>query len=184
MHILISALHRPAKPTGVCRHAVNLAQCLADTDITQITLVIGSWQQDYFKTSFPLFSKKVKIISVDIKNSSTSRNLWFLFGLPKLAKQLQADLVHLSFPLPFIRTLFHCPVVVTIHDLYAYEYPENFGFPNVIFNQLFFHQCINNSDGLSCVSKCTIESLKKYFAGIEKKKEITVIYNYVDFKNV
>ena len=45
MHILIAALHRPTKPTGVCRHAVNLAQCLADTDeVDKVTLVIGAWQ--------------------------------------------------------------------------------------------------------------------------------------------
>ena len=29
MHVLIAALHRPVKPTGVCRHAANLARCLA-----------------------------------------------------------------------------------------------------------------------------------------------------------
>jgi glycosyltransferase involved in cell wall biosynthesis len=185
MHILISALHRPSKPTGVCRHAVNLAQCLADTDqVTKVTLVVGAWQKDYFEKSFTLDSKKIKLFSVDIKNNSVSRNIWFLFNLPKLAKQLHCDIVHLSFPLPFVRALFPCPVVSTIHDLYPYECPENFGYPNVIFNQLFLKQCINNSDGLSCVSKRTLEYLKNYFPGIEQRKKTTVVYNYVDFSHL
>ncbi len=185
MHILISALHRPSKPTGVCRHAVNLAQCLADTDqVTKVTLVVGAWQKDYFEKSFTLDPKKIKLFSVDIKNNSVSRNIWFLFNLPKLAKQLHCDIVHLSFPLPFVRALFPCPVVSTIHDLYPYECPENFGYPNVIFNQLFLKQCINNSDGLSCVSKRTLEYLKNYFPGIEQRKKTTVVYNYVDFSHL
>jgi glycosyltransferase involved in cell wall biosynthesis len=183
MHIVIAALHRPTKPTGVCRHAANLAQCLADNNqVTKVTLVVGAWQKDYFETSFTL-SAKIKVLSVDTKNSSVSRNIWFLFGLPKLAKELHADIVHLSFPLPFFRSLFPCPVVATIHDLYPYECPENFGFPNVIFNQLFLRQCINNSDGLSCVSKRTLEDLKNYFKSIQPGKT-TVVYNYVDFSNV
>jgi len=186
MHILIAALHRPTKPTGVCRHAANLAKCLADNDkISQITLVLGVWQKDYFEKAFSLYSEKIKLVSVDIKNSSIGRNIWFLFGLPKLAKQINCDRVHLSFPLPFIRSLFPCPVVATIHDLYPYEYPENFGYPNVIFNQLFLQQCINNSDGLTCVSKQTLECLNYYFPYIKNsKKNPSVVYNYVDFSNV
>ncbi|MBW4560967.1 MAG: glycosyltransferase family 4 protein [Mojavia pulchra JT2-VF2] len=185
MHILIAALHRPTKPTGVCRHAANLARCLADTDkISKVTLVIGSWQKDYFESSFSLKSDKIAWVNVDIENRSVTRNIWFLSGLPKLAKQLHADLVHLAFPLPFFRQLLPCPVVATIHDLYPYEYPKNFGYPNVIFNQLFLRQCVNNSDGLSCVSKYTLERLKNYFPHIEQRKKTAVVYNYVDFSQV
>ncbi len=186
MHILICALHRPSQPTGVCRHAANLAQCLAQKDqVTKVSLVIGEWQKSYFEKSFNISLSKIDLITVDIKNSSSSRNIWFLFGLPKLAKSINATIVHLSFPLPFIRSLFPCLVVATIHDLYPYEYPENFGYPNVIFNQLFLRQCINNSDGLTCVSKITLEWLKYYFPYLINSKRVTnVIYNYVDFSHV
>ena len=101
MHILVAALHRPSKPTGVCRHAANLAQCLAETDeVTKVTLIVGEWQKSYFEETFKLFSSKINLISVSINNSSLSRNRWFLFGLPKLADRLQPDIIHLSFPLP------------------------------------------------------------------------------------
>lgn len=185
MHILIAALHRPSKPTGVCRHAVNLAQCLADIDkVSQVTLIIGTWQKQYFEALFNFNSPKIKLVSINIKNSSISRNNWFLFGLPKVAKYLHPDIIHLSFPLPFIRSLFSCPVMTTVHDLYPYECPENFGFPQVLFNRFFLKQCITNSDGFSCVSQITQEKLNYYFPNIKKSKKFQVNYNYVDFSQI
>lgn len=185
MHVLIPALHRPTKPTGVCRHAVNLAQCLAEaTNVSQVTLLIGEWQKDYFENSFDLVSSKIEIAVINISNTSLSRNLWFLFGLPKVALQLKPDIVHMSFPFPFVQKWFRVPIVSTIHDLYPYEYPKNFGYPQVWFNQLFLKQCIRQSHGLTCVSKCTLESLKYYFPQVENNRSATVIYNVVDFESI
>ncbi|MEL6927200.1 MAG: glycosyltransferase family 1 protein [Cyanobacteria bacterium J06600_6] len=182
MHVFIAALHRPIKPTGVCRHAANLARCLAEKpEVTKISLVIGSWQENYFQTVFALEFDKIDLIVVKIKNSSIVRNLWFLRGLPKLANQLNADVVHLSFPFPFLRSKFKVPVVTTVHDLYPYECPENFGFPRVLFNQLFLKQAIANSDGLPCVSQITLDKLKLYFPQLKPQQQLEVVYNYVDF---
>ncbi|MGP1383526.1 MAG: glycosyltransferase family 4 protein [Thainema sp.] len=185
MRVLIPALHRPTKPTGVCRHAVNLAQCLASThQVSQVTLLIGQWQHDYFEQAFNLTSPKIHIQSVDIQNTSLARNRWFMFGLPKIASQLKPDLIHMSFPFPFIRAWLKVPVISTIHDLYPYECPENFGYPQVWFNQLFLQQCVQESDGLVCVSKCTLEVLKSYFPQVKDVKSTAVIYNIVDFEGI
>jgi glycosyltransferase involved in cell wall biosynthesis len=185
MHVFIAALHRPVKPTGVCRHAVNLARCLAEqSEVTKISLVIGSWQQHYFETAFTLDSDKIKLVVINLKNSSLVRNIWFLNGLPRLANQLDSDIVHLSFPLPFLRRQFKAPVVTTIHDLYPYECPENFGLPQAWFNQLFLKQAISNSDGLPCVSQVTADKLRQYFPRLRPDQLVKVIYNYVDFENL
>jgi glycosyltransferase involved in cell wall biosynthesis len=185
MHILIPALHRPSNPTGVCRHAANLAQCLSELNtVTKITLIVGEWQTHYFEKTFKLSNDKIKLLSVSIKNTSLSRNWWFLFGLPRLAGYIRADLIHLSFPFPVFRQSFNAPIISSIHDLYPYECPENFGYPQVWFNQLFLWQCIHNSDGLSCVSQCTLESLKQYFPDVERNKRTAVIYNIVDFAGI
>jgi glycosyltransferase involved in cell wall biosynthesis len=185
MHVFIAALHRPAKPTGVCRHAANLACCLSENpNVTQISLIIGSWQQQYFETAFALESEKIKLVVVDIKNSSIVRNIWFLIDLPKLANKFAPDVVHLSFPFPFIRSRFNAPVVTTIHDLYPYECPENFGFPQVWFNRLFLRQSIKNSDGLPCVSQITLDKLKFYFPNLKPQQKTDVIYNYVNFEGI
>lgn len=182
MHVFIAALHRPIKPTGVCRHAANLARCLAEKpEVNQISLVIGAWQEDYFRTAFALESTKIELVIVDLKNSSIVRNIWFMRGLPKLANQLKADVVHLSFPFPFLKSKFNAPVVTTVHDLYPYECPENFGFPQVLFNQLFLKQAIASSDGLPCVSRITLDKLKFYFPNLKPQQKLDVVYNYVDF---
>ena len=185
MHVFIAALHRPMKPTGVCRHAANLARCLTTKpDVTKISLVIGAWQEDYFRTAFALESNKIKFVIVNIKNSSIVRNLWFIQGLPKLANRLNPDVVHLSFPFPFFKRKFNAPVVTTVHDLYPYECPENFGFPRVLFNQLFLKQAIANSDGLPCVSQITLEKLRFYFPQLKPQQKTDVVYNYVDFEGL
>ena len=185
MHVFIAALHRPVKPTGVCRHAANLARCLSEKpDVTRISLIIGSWQQQYFETAFALESEKIKLVIVDIKNSSIARNIWFLTDLPELANKLAPDVVHLSFPFPFVKGRFNAPVVTTIHDLYPYECPENFGFPQVWFNRLFLRQAIRNSDGLPCVSQITLDKLKFYFPNLKPQQKTEVIYNYVDFEGI
>jgi glycosyltransferase involved in cell wall biosynthesis len=185
MHILIVALHRPKQPTGVCRHAANLARCLmASSRIEQVTLVVGAWQQHYFQEVFGLDHPKLKLVGVDVKNSSLHRNLWYLWGLPRLMERLAPDLIHLSFPVPFWRSRFSCPVVSTIHDLYPFEIPKNFGYPQVWFNQLFLRLCVAQSDGLTCVSNVTRQALLKYFPEIALKKPVSVGYNYVDLHAV
>ncbi len=186
MHILIAALHRPTSPTGVCRFAANLARCLVDRiEISHITIVIGKWQAHYFENLLETLTDKIKIISIDIENTSIARNFWFLFNLPKLARQQQADLVHLSFPLPFFRSLFPCPVVVTIHDLYPHQFPENFGYKQAIFNKVFLQQCISQCDAITCVSQTTWKALNYYFPNLQKQNKITIIiYNFVDFSQV
>jgi glycosyltransferase involved in cell wall biosynthesis len=185
MHILVAALHRPSKPTGVCRYAANVARCLAETkEVNKVTLAVGEWQRDYFSSALALESPKIFLKSINISNNSLSRNLWFLFGLPKLAKQLSPDVVHLSFPLPFVKSFFSSPVISTIHDLYPYEYPENFGSWQAHFNRLFLNQCLHQSDALTCVSKNTLQSLRYYFPHISSSKKVAVIYNSIDFRDV
>ncbi|MDR9403216.1 MAG: glycosyltransferase family 1 protein [Halothece sp. Uz-M2-17] len=184
MHILIVALHRADQPTGVCRHGSGLARCLTDLNaVDQITLVIGSWQRDYFAAFSGLSSPKINLIDVEIKNNSIARNLWFLFQLPRLVKEQSPDLVHLSFPLPVLRSRFDCPIVATIHDLYAYDFPDNFGRLRAKFNQLIFQQCVTHVDGLTCVSKTTRERLIYYFPSVKKNQQLNITYNYVDFSN-
>lgn len=185
MHILISALSRFNRPSGICRYATNLAKCLEEIEqISRITLVLGSWQEKYFIEDFQIDSEKIKIFPVNIKNNSISRNIWFIFQLPKLTKIINPELVHVSFPIPFLRFLFPCSVVATIHDFYPFENPDNFGFPNYIFNQLFTKICVKNADGITCVSQVTLSRLRYYFPKIYRKKLSTVIYNYVNFQNI
>jgi glycosyltransferase involved in cell wall biosynthesis len=46
-------------------------------------------------------------------------------------------------------------VVTTLHDLYPYDIPTNFGFPKVLINRLILRQCLRNAAAIACVSDST-----------------------------
>ena len=177
MNLLIAAISSATGPSGICRHAYNLVRCGASRDeISQITLALGTWQETYFKSAFNFAGIPVNIISVDISNDAFARNIWYLRELPKLAEEVAADVVHLSFPVPIRREALRCPVVVSLHDLYPYDEPNNFGFPKVFFNRIFLQQCLREVDCVACVSETTLSSLKARFPRFARRKS-AVVYN-------
>jgi glycosyltransferase involved in cell wall biosynthesis len=179
MNLLITAISSATGPSGICRHAYNLARCAASRgEILQITLAIGNWQESYFKASFNFEDVRIKVVSVDISNDAFARNIWYLRDLPKLADEVAADIVHLSFPVPIRRSAMRCPVVVSLHDLYPYDEPNNFGFPKVFFNRVFLQQCLKEVDGVACVSETTLSRLKERFARFAHRKSV-VVHNCV-----
>jgi len=184
MNLLISAISSATGPSGICRHAYNLVRCAASRDeVFQITLALGNWQESYFRTSFDLRRLPVKIVSVDIANDAFARNSWYLRGLPKLADEVAADIVHLSFPTPIRRDAMRCPVVVSLHDLYPYDEPNNFGFPKVFFNRVFLQQCLKEVDCVACVSETTRTRLRARFPRSAYRKAL-VVHNCVTIDSV
>jgi glycosyltransferase involved in cell wall biosynthesis len=68
---------------------------------------------------------------------------------------------------------------VTLHDLYPYDIPSNFGFPKVVFNRVVLQQCLRAADSIACVSETTLRRLFFYEPGLAARKALT-IYNCVD----
>src|ERR1700751_779460 len=179
MNLLITAISSATGPSGICRHAYNLVRCAASRgEISQITLVLGKWQESYFRNSFNLEATKVNVVPVDISNDAFARNIWYLRELPMLANAVAADIVHLSFPVPIRRSAMRCPVIVSLHDLYPYDEPNNFGFPRVFFNRVFLQRCLNEVDGVACVSEITLSRLKVRFPRVAHRKSV-VVHNCV-----
>ncbi len=179
MNLLITAISSATGPSGICRHAYNLARCASSRkEVLQITLVVGIWQKSYFRSSFRLEDPKLNVVSVDIPNDALARNLWYLRELPGLADDVGADIVHLSFPVPIRRCAFRCPVVVSLHDLYPFDEPDNFGFPKVFFNRVVLQQCLKEVDCVACISEITLSRLKVRFSRLADRKAL-VIHNCV-----
>src|SRR5215469_15054469 len=103
MNLLVTAISSATGPSGICRHAYNVARCAASRGDIQVTLALGKWQEMYFRNSFDLKAMRASVISVDISHDAFARNIWYLRDLPKLADQVSADIVHLSFPVPIRR---------------------------------------------------------------------------------
>jgi glycosyltransferase involved in cell wall biosynthesis len=175
MNLLITAISSATGPSGICRHAYNLMRCAASRkEVLQITLVLGKWQDSYFRNSFRLETEKLELVLVDISNDALARNLWYLRELPKLANVVAADIVHLSFPAPIRRSILRCPVVVSLHDLHPYHEPNNFGFPKIFFNRVFLQQCLKEVDSVACVSESTLSRLKERFPRGAHRKSVII----------
>jgi glycosyltransferase involved in cell wall biosynthesis len=180
MKILIALASSSSQLSGVQRHAVNLARCLLTRpEITEVNLVAAPWQQDFIHDAAPHCDGRLHIQAAPIGKSALSRNQWFYTQLPKLAKRLQADIVHLAYPAPVRRNAFHCPAVVTLHDLYPYDIPENFGFPKVFFNRAVLRGCLQRVDAIACVSENTLSGLTTMYPTLAHEKAV-VVYNSVE----
>jgi glycosyltransferase involved in cell wall biosynthesis len=184
MNILIAAASHAANISGLQRHALNVARCLSpEPEIATLHFVIAPWQRSFVKAAGLGQDARLMIHVAEMDRSSTSRNLWYYRKLPQLAAELNVDLVHLTYPMPVDAEAFHCRTLVTLHDMYPYEIPKNFGFPRSIFNRMVLRQCLGNVDAIACVSETTRLSLKKYMPNSVWKKSVR-IYNCVEAERI
>jgi glycosyltransferase involved in cell wall biosynthesis len=163
MRILVAAASFSPNISGIQRYAFNVVHCLLHAkEISAVHLVVSPWQQKLVSSAgFPADSR-LTIHLTTHKPDSISRNLWYCNKLPGLAAQLDVDLVHLSYPVPIRPMRFTCPIIVTLHDLYPYEVPQNFGFFKVLFNRLILRHCLRRANAIVCVSEATKLQLKKF----------------------
>jgi glycosyltransferase involved in cell wall biosynthesis len=173
MKVLIALASSSGQLSGIQRHAINLARCLLKRrEIAEVHLVAAPWQRSFVRDAATWSDQRLHLHTAPIGNSTVSRNLWFHFKLPKLAAQLNADIVHLAYPVPVRRAAFHCPTVVTLHDLYPYDIPENFGFPKVFLNRVVLRQCLSRVDAIACVSHCTLSRLQTLHPRLARKAAV------------
>jgi glycosyltransferase involved in cell wall biosynthesis len=178
--ILIAAASYASNISGIQRHACNVVHCLLQQpDVSYVHLVIAPWQRKLVQAAGVEPGGRLSIHIAGMVPSSLSRNSWHYRRLPELAARLNVDLVHLTYPVPVNAAAFSCPTVVTLHDMYPYEIPKNFGFPKFIFNRLILKQCLRNVDAIACVSDITRLRLEQYSSASVWRKGVR-IYNCVE----
>ncbi|MDW5265152.1 MULTISPECIES: glycosyltransferase family 1 protein [Acidobacteriaceae] len=180
MKILISAASYASNISGIQRHACNVVRCLLQQpEVSFVHLVIAPWQRKLVQDAGIKPDVRLSTHIAEMESGSLSRNSWHYWRLPELAARLEVDLVHLTYPVPVNAAAFICPTVVTLHDMYPYEIPRNFGFPKFIFNRLVLKQCLRNVDVIACVSDATRNRLEQYSSAPVWRKAIR-IYNCVE----
>jgi glycosyltransferase involved in cell wall biosynthesis len=175
MRVLVIGLSRYTNPSGICRYADMLCLALSSTDGCEVSLAVGSWQQAYFRNVFKTHCHS-KLIDTTARNDSVSRNAWYFTKLPELIRSERADVVHFAYPVPFLKR-FDCPAVVTVHDLYAFEVPENFRFP--LANRTFLKACVRSCDAVICISQTTLKRLLNFIPKAANGRILAQIYNPV-----
>jgi glycosyltransferase involved in cell wall biosynthesis len=180
MKILITAASFASSISGIQRHALNMARCLLlREEISEIHLVVAPWQYAMVESAGLAADRRLRTHIAGIARGSVSRNLWHFRDLPRLAARLHIGLVHFSYPMPLNARAFPCPTVVTLHDLYPYEIPMNFGFPKFLFNRAVLRQCLHAADAIACVSEATRMRMKQYLPASVWKKSVR-IHNCVE----
>jgi glycosyltransferase involved in cell wall biosynthesis len=165
MRVLIAAISAGSELSGVQRHAFSLAACLLNVPaISRVYMVIAPWQVKMASCHAPAEPERMRIHVEPLRNTAVARNVWFYERLPSLARSLNVDLVHASYPVPLQRRAFPCPVVVTLHDVYPYDAPRNFGLAKAWLNRRVLQQCLFSADRIVCVSDTTVAALKRHVA--------------------
>lgn len=160
MRVVVAAVSSNLCMSGVSRHAANLARCLISRpEISALHVLVAPWEEKYISEAINRADPRLHIHPVSLRSGSLSRNLWYYRKLPAIAAQLRADIVHIAYPSPVQKGAFPCPVITTLHDLYPYIIPANFGVPKVYFNRMILKLCLRNSDAIACVSEGTRSQL-------------------------
>jgi glycosyltransferase involved in cell wall biosynthesis len=184
MHVLLPAVSRFTQLTGICRYTLNHAKAVARLPGAKVSLVVGPWQYGYFKEGLSGAAGQISLFAASCRNNSFSRNSWYARDLPAMTRELSPDVLHLAYPVPVSRSDFAIPVIATIHDLYPFDKPENFGFPRVLFNRRFLQKCVAASDAFVCVSNSTRERLAHHFPSAFAAKHVTTISSYSELRDV
>lgn len=180
MKILVAAAAFSSEMSGLQRHAFNMVRCLLlRPEIEAIHLVAAPWQRELVLSAGLGSDKRLAIHIAEMGRGSVGRNGWYYLRLPEMAASLGVDLVHLTYPMPVNADAYACPTVVTLHDLYPYEAPLNFGFPKFVFNRQVLQQCLAHVNAIACVSETTRQRLRQYVPARVWDKSACV-YNCVE----
>jgi glycosyltransferase involved in cell wall biosynthesis len=178
--VLITAAQFSSDISGVQRHAFNVVRCLLkQPDVSAVYFVFAPWQRQLMQTAGLESMERVITHIAEMDQGLLSRNRWYYHRLPEVVAQVQPDIVHLSYPVPVDASAIPCPIVLTLHDLYPYEIPANFGFPKVIFNRAILQQCLRSVDAIACVSDTTVSRMKQYASRVPGERVLR-IYNCVE----
>lgn len=179
MKVVIAALSAPAQQNGVSRHAINLVRALlCEQNITAVHLLAGTWQNEMFRSALSHTDERLHTHWFSLRGVNLSRLLWYMRELPLIARQFEADVIHLTFPAPISSRAVSCPIVLSLHDLYPFKVPKNFGMMKSILARKTVEQCIRKADAIACVSKNTRDQLAGRFP-VEARKAV-VIPNVVE----
>ncbi|MGD0734869.1 MAG: glycosyltransferase family 1 protein [Terracidiphilus sp.] len=175
MRIVIAALTAPCSLNGVSRHAANLARGLVSLpDPPEVHFLAGQWQREMYPPAIARTNSQFHLHWIQIPRSNFGRIAWYYRDLPSIAAQLEADVVHMACPAPVQRRAYKCPTVVSLHDLYPFEIPKNFGIVRSEISRRLMSQCLMKVDAVACVSDFTRSRISHWFPPEISEKALTI----------
>jgi glycosyltransferase involved in cell wall biosynthesis len=176
MRLIISAVSAPSELNGVSRHAANIVRGLLSLpDAPEIHFLAGAWQVEMYSRAIGRKDPRLHMHWLQIGRRNLDRILWYYRDLPVVAARLKADVVHLAYTMPLRAHAFCPPTVVSLHDLYSFDIPQNFGLMKRALNRIFIRQCLHNVNAIVCVSQNTRHRLIHRFSSAINEKAVTIL---------
>ncbi|MGB2923697.1 MAG: glycosyltransferase family 1 protein [Limnothrix sp.] len=146
------------EPTGISIYGKNIVSHLSNLNPLLLTNL-----QD-----FPLKARSVPIgLSPDFGiKGHAKRLLWTQFELPKIYRELNAELIFS--PLPEAPLYTNCRTVVMVHDLIPLRYPDRRS-PLQYYQKFVLPKVLKQAEHLVCNSQATADDIVNYF-GIPASK--------------
>jgi len=189
--------HTSLKAGGIFTYSIGILKLLINSEeVEKIHLIISSDQEEYFKNI--LNSPKVKFFIVDRKNPVVNTRFAFSYLLSnaialyrnrfkkpnhlkflsklsvllnpyrKYVTRSEIDLLHVPFQYSPIYNA-DVPVIVTMHDIQEYHYPEYFTTSQKLHRKINNINAINESDHIIVSFDHIKNDLLKYFDVKESK---------------
>ncbi len=146
--------------TGVAQYVFALTQALmAHAHEHEITLFV-------LEEDVPLFAfvgDKIRIVTVAEKWRGAVKNiLWHQFVLPRIAKKLQLDVLHVP---SYRRMLWRkpCVLVSTIHDLAPFHVQGKYDPLRMFYGRVIVKRLARRQDGIIAISTNTAQDIERFF---------------------
>ncbi|HVO01281.1 MAG TPA: glycosyltransferase, partial [Candidatus Cybelea sp.] len=123
MHVLIDAINDNAQVRGPDRYLLGLLSGLAEIDrATRFTICYAPWQDAFRAPGLPA---NFTTVCLNPPRHRIPRAAWHATVFPFWVRRLAPDIVHL--PNVIFAPGLGRPVVMTVHDLAHFRFPEKFG---------------------------------------------------------
>lgn len=161
--------------SGVGQYVLALVRALL-ANASRPDLVLFILEDDV-----PLFDfarGAARIIPIPETLRAPARNiLWHQLTLPRLARQLSLDVLHVP---SYRRMLWPrpCPLVATIHDLAPFRLPEKYDRLRMFYGRTVVKRLAHRQDHIVAVSRDTAQDIQRFF-GV-KPSRLSVVHNGLD----
>jgi len=160
MHVLIDAINDNADVRGPDRYLLGLLSGLTEIDrSTRYTICHAPWQKAFHA---PALAPNFTTVCLSPPRHRLPRVAWHSTAFPAWVRRLQPDIVHL--PNIIFAPWLGCPVVMTVHDLAHFRFPEKFGSVRGRLQRSLIHAALRCADRVIAVSEFTRGDMRRFTA--------------------
>ena len=146
--------------TGIGQYVFALTRALlAREEPPQLVLFV-------LEEDLPLFefaSPRAQIVPVPERfRPATQDIIWHQTKLPRLARKLKLDLIHVP---SYRRMMWRgpCPRVATIHDLAPFRVPDKYDWKRMFYGRVIARRLARRQDAVIAISECTARDVQRFF---------------------